>query len=74
MTLAKGSLHYFKNTGSIPARMLILVTPSGMENYFLEVGRKANDGETEPVTSTPEDIQTLVETAPRYGFEIGLPP
>jgi quercetin dioxygenase-like cupin family protein len=74
VTLAKGSLHYFKNTGSIPARTLILVTPSGMENFFLEVGRKANEGETEPMTSTPEDIQKLVETAPRYGLEIRLPP
>jgi quercetin dioxygenase-like cupin family protein len=73
VTLARGSLHDFKNTGSIPARMLILVTPSGLENFFLEVGRPALPGETEPVAPTPEDIQKLVETAPKYGLEIRLP-
>ena len=74
VTLAKGSLHYFKNTGSTPSRMLILVTPSGLENFFLEVGREAIEGEIEPVTPTPEDIQRLIETAPKYGLEIRLPP
>ncbi len=73
-TLAKGSLHSFKNTGSTPARMLVLVTPSGLENFFLEVGREVFPGETEPVPPTPEDIQRLLETAPKYGLEIRLPP
>jgi quercetin dioxygenase-like cupin family protein len=74
VTLARGSLHYFRNTGSKPARMLIMVTPSGLENFFLEIGREAIDGESDPVAPTPEDIQKLVETAPKYGLEIRLPP
>ncbi len=74
VTLAKGSLHSFKNTGSTPARMLVVVTPSGLENFFLEVGRDAIEGETEPVLPTPEDIQRLLETAPKYGLEIRLSP
>ncbi len=73
MTLARGSLHYFKNTGSKVARMLIMVTPSGLENFFLEIGREAVDGETEPVALTPEDIQKLLQTAPKYGIEIRMP-
>jgi mannose-6-phosphate isomerase-like protein (cupin superfamily) len=73
VTLAKGSLHSFKNTGSTPARMLAVVTPSGFENFFLEVGREVVVGETAPVTPTPEDIQRLVETAPKYGLEIRIP-
>ena len=73
VTLARGSLHYFKNTGSKPARMLIVVTPAGLEDFFLEVGREAIDGETGPVIPTPEDIQKLLETAPKYGLEIRLP-
>ena len=74
VTLAKGSLHYFENTGSTPARMLILVTPAGLEDFFLEVGREAIEGEPAPVLPTPEDIQRLIETAPKYGLEIMLPP
>ena len=53
--------------------MLIVVTPAGFEEFFLEIGREAIDGDTEPVTQTPEDIQRLVQTAPKYGLEIRMP-
>ncbi len=74
VTLARGSLHYFRNIGSKPARMLIVVTPSGLENFFLEVGRAVVEGETEPVAPTLDEIQKLVQTAPNYGLEIRMPP
>jgi len=74
VTLARGSLHSFKNTGSKTTRMLIVVTPAGLEAFFLEIGREAIDGETEPVTPTPEDIQKLLQIAPKYGIEIRMPP
>ena len=72
VTLAKGSLHFFKNTGSKPARMLILVTPAGLEDFFLEIGRKTVEGES--VAPTPEDLQKFRETARKYGIEIRMPP
>jgi hypothetical protein len=50
------------------------VTPAGLEDFFLEIGRGAIDGEPEPVTPTPEDIQKLLQTAPKYGIEIRVPP
>ena len=34
-----------------------MVTPSGLENYFLEVGREAREGDVAPVVPTPEDIE-----------------
>jgi len=74
VTLAKGSLHFFKNTGTKPARMLIVVTPAGLEDFFVEIGRKAIDGESQPVAPTPEEIEKVVETAPKYGIEIRMPP
>jgi quercetin dioxygenase-like cupin family protein len=70
VTLARGSLHHFRNVGDKPARMLIVVTPSGLEDFFLEIGRES----TEPVSPTPEDIRKLIEIAPKYGLEIRLPP
>jgi quercetin dioxygenase-like cupin family protein len=73
VTLARGSLHHFKNVGDRPARMLIVVTPSGLERFFLELGRAAGDGDGETVTPTHEDIESLVATAPKYGLEIRLP-
>src|SRR5687767_1769535 len=36
VTLAKGSVHHFKNIGSIAAKMLILATPAGLDQFFLE--------------------------------------
>ena len=53
--------------------MLIMVTPAGLEEFFLEIGREAIDGETVPVPPTPEDIQKLIQTAPKYGLEIQMP-
>ena len=75
VTLARGSLHHFKNLGDRPARMLIVVTPAGLERYFLEVGRAATDGDGngESLPPTPEDIERLLAVAPQYGIEIRLP-
>ncbi|QDV36970.1 cupin domain-containing protein [Tautonia plasticadhaerens] len=73
VTLAKGSLHHFKNVGDRPARMLIVVTPAGLERYFLEVGRAASDEDGDAVAPTPEDIEKLVAVAPQYGIEIRVP-
>jgi quercetin dioxygenase-like cupin family protein len=71
VTLAKGSRHTFKNTGSATARMLIVVTPSGLERFFAEVGLEAR-GQSPP-TVTPADIERLLAVAPRYGVEIQPP-
>lgn len=73
VTLAKGSLHYFKNIGSTTARMLILATPAGLDQFFLEAGREATDMSPESGAVQPEDIQKLVAIAPKYGIEIKLP-
>ncbi|QEH38128.1 Quercetin 2,3-dioxygenase [Aquisphaera giovannonii] len=72
VTLPRGSLHHFKNTGPGPARMLIMVMPAGLEDYFLEVGREAREGEAERAP-TPQDIEKLIEAAPRYGLELRIP-
>lgn len=72
VTLSKGSRHYFRNTGERAARMLILVTPAGLEEFFLEVGRPVEGKEGEGAV-TAEDIERLMEAAPWYGLEIEGP-
>ncbi|MEW4570198.1 quercetin 2,3-dioxygenase [Tautonia sp. JC769] len=72
ITLARGSLHGFRNVGDAPARMLILTTPAGLERFFLEVGRPAAAGD-EPAPPTEQEIERLLEAAPRYGLEIRPP-
>lgn len=72
VTLAKGGLHSFKNAGTATARMLIIVTPSGLERFFAEVGQEATERSSPPPV-TPADIERLLAVAPRYGLEIRPP-
>jgi quercetin dioxygenase-like cupin family protein len=68
-----GSLHAFRNESDRPARVLISVTPAGLEKMFFEVGQPvADDAETAPPPGEA-DIERLLEAAPRYGIQIKLP-
>src|SRR5437868_6099698 len=73
ITLARGSLHTFRNTGTTTARVLIVVTPSGLERFFAEVGQEVADRSAAPPPMTPADIEKLLAAAPRYGLEIPSP-
>jgi quercetin dioxygenase-like cupin family protein len=68
-----GTLHAFKNDSTAPARMLILVTPAGLEEMFLEVGVALESGATETAPPSHAEIERLLAAAPRYGVEIRLP-
>lgn len=71
--MAKGSLHHFKNVGPTPAKMLILATPAGLDQFFLEAVREATDTSPESGTATPEDTERLLAVAPKYGIDIPPP-
>ena len=73
VTLARGSLHHFRNIGSTPARLLILATPAGLDQFFLEAGREATDTSPESGAVRPEDSARLLAVAPKYGIEIKPP-
>ncbi|WP_422930443.1 cupin domain-containing protein [Singulisphaera sp. PoT] len=72
ITLAKGSVHSFKNLSQVTAKMLIFLTPAGFEQYFLEVGRPASPEDTVPIIPTHEDIERMLALAPKYGIEMFL--
>jgi quercetin dioxygenase-like cupin family protein len=42
VTLARGSLHHFRNIGSTPARMLILATPAGLDSVLPRGGPRGD--------------------------------
>jgi quercetin dioxygenase-like cupin family protein len=50
------------------ARALILVTPSGFENYFREIGRPAEQ-ETLPPSPIIPDLEHIMRTANEYGVD-----
>lgn len=72
VTLPRGSLHSFRNTGTEAARMLIVVTPPGLDRFFAEVGQPALEGTTPP-PATAADLEKLVSVARKYGIEIHPP-
>jgi quercetin dioxygenase-like cupin family protein len=70
--LPRGIMHTFKNTGDRPARMLIIVTPAGIEKFFEEVFDPAVEGEA-PRPMSQEMLMRLLAAAPKFGLEL-LPP
>ena len=66
----RGIPHSFKNVGANPAIMTFTVTPSGLEDFFAEVGTRLEKRESAPVAPTKEDVDKLFEAAPRYGMEL----
>ncbi len=69
----QGTVHTFKNEGSAPARMLVLITPAGFEQYFSEIGHAAGSEETTPPLVTPATYEKLMAAAPQYNLEFKLP-
>jgi hypothetical protein len=69
--IARGTLHRFKNVGATPAKMLVLFTPAGMENFFFEAGLPAQEGGSAPPLG-PEEIERTLAAAPKYGMELPL--
>jgi quercetin dioxygenase-like cupin family protein len=72
VNLPPGGVHYFRNNTKSMARMLITVSPAGLEQMFLAVGTPLSPGQSAP-RPTPEDIQKLLAIAPKYGLEILVP-
>jgi mannose-6-phosphate isomerase-like protein (cupin superfamily) len=70
----RGVLHTFRNVGTTPARLLVVITPAGFEQFFREVGEPATDISNPPVSSGPPDIERIVTTARKYNCEIPPPP
>jgi uncharacterized cupin superfamily protein len=61
--LPRGIPHGFRNVASAPSRLLCVITPGGLEDYFLAVARSS------PAPTPPQ----LVELARPFGLTL-LPP
>lgn len=57
----RGLGHSFKNVGTAPARVLMLITPPGLEKFFAEISQPAGAA---PSAQSFEKIKAI---APRYG-------
>ncbi len=70
----RGIPHTYKNEGNALARMLVLVTPAGFENFVAEAGQLVSSFDSPPPPVTPSVIERLLAVAPKHGIEILPPP
>jgi quercetin dioxygenase-like cupin family protein len=70
--MPRGVVHSFKNVGEVTAKLLMVATPAGLENYFAETFFPAAD-----IADIPQIGQAVIaramKTAPKYGLELLLP-
>jgi quercetin dioxygenase-like cupin family protein len=68
--LPRGTPHSYRNAGPQGARMLMLATPGGIHEHFLEeIGEPVSD-RTMPVSIGPDDGARARAAAPRYGITL----
>lgn len=68
MFLPRNIQHSFKIL-SEKLETLILLTPGGLENYFVEMSKPAEKLQLPPMPQGPPDIKKLVATASKYGVK-----
>ena len=68
----RGVAHGFRNVGSAPSTMAVIIAPAGLERFFQEAGEPVEDPSSPP--EGPPDVERLVAVAQKYGIEILPPP
>ncbi|MFL6452291.1 MAG: cupin domain-containing protein [Bryobacteraceae bacterium] len=69
INIPRGVVHCFRNNGSVPARMIVTFTPSGMERFFAETLEPAVDRHTAPPQNQSAVASRYVTAAAKYGLE-----
>jgi quercetin dioxygenase-like cupin family protein len=70
--IPRGTVHSFKNVGEETAKLLMVATPAGRENFFAEALFSAADIADIPQISEPL-VGRVMKAAPKYGLELLLP-
>jgi quercetin dioxygenase-like cupin family protein len=63
-------LHSFKNETSEIAKLIIVLSPAGMEQLFVEIGLEVSDIDIKLPPFTDEQKQKFPSIASKYGMEI----
>lgn len=70
LVLPRGQLHRLGNAAAEQARLLVLCTPGGFDEFVQAAGRPVLD---QGLSMTEAEIARLIEVAPRHGITL-LPP
>ncbi|OBJ99393.1 cupin [Mycolicibacterium fortuitum] len=75
ITKPRGQMHAMWNAGSVPGRIIEVITPSnGFENYFRELGELlASHGEPGPGSPGLHATAEFTELSKKYGLTYGVP-
>ena len=65
--------HSFQCVSPTPGRMIVTVSPAGLEKFFEEVGTELAGPDAEPITATQVELQNMFAAAPRFGLELLIP-
>jgi quercetin dioxygenase-like cupin family protein len=63
-------LHSFKNETNETAKVIIVLSPAGMEHLFVEVGIESSGNSVRPPPFSDAQKQKLSRLASKYGMEI----
>jgi mannose-6-phosphate isomerase-like protein (cupin superfamily) len=66
--IPKGTPHTYKNVGAVPGKMLVILSPGGLERMWAELGQSGSLDE-QP-REDPSTLNRLLAMAPGYGLEI----
>jgi mannose-6-phosphate isomerase-like protein (cupin superfamily) len=67
--IPKGTPHTYKNVGAIPGKMLVILSPGGLEQLWADLGQPGTLSET-PKNDDPSTLNRLLTLAPKYQLEI----
>lgn len=70
--IPRGTIHTFKNVTEQQGRILAIITPSGLEEFFYAIGTPA-DGSATPPEFDPALMPKLLQLAKSYQMDILLP-
>ena len=72
--IPKGTLHTFKNIADRPGRLMVTITPAGLEDFFYAIGSEAQHGAMHPPPFDPSVIDKVMKLANEYNMDVVLPP
>ena len=73
VVVPRGAVHQPSNPGTVPARVLLIFSPAGMDHFFEEAAEGRMPLQAEP--ADPAVIEKLAAFTGKYGYEFAeLPP
>lgn len=69
--IPRGTLHTFRCIDERQGKLLVIITPAGLEEFFYSIGTPAADVTTPPAFD-PASIDKLMQIAENYQMEIVL--